>query len=326
MSRKLSLEMLSANLPQDIDLFVCSASFEERCLSAANNVVDIPKNVVILRNDAYISTAEKHYEDLKLLFGRRSHDALVSSMSPTVTADALKSKVLSMFHPGGTMLVDITTFTHEHLLILMALLRTTPVESGKVIFLYTGAEEYSTNTDEQHVWLSYGVRTVRSILGYPGNMVPSKKLHLIVLVGFESERARSVIEMLEPARLSLGIGDEAQSVSSSHYERNRCFHSRLKDFIATQKSLQSVVDEFSFSCVDPIKACTTLLEQSAKYEGYNVAVTPMNTKLSTVGLGLAAFQMPGLQLVYSCPEVYNTLGYSSPSSNVRLFQVNLHSP
>ena len=222
-SSKISLEELRAKFPGDIDLFVCSASFEERCLSVARSVAAKTKDVVIVRNDSYVSTEERNYKALQSLFGGEGYDAAVSSLSPTATADALKSEVVSRIPPNGTVLVDITTFTHEHLLILMALIRRAPVGLGKVIFAYTGAEEYSTNTDEKDVWLSHGVTSVRSILGYPGNMVPSRKLHLIVLVGFESERARSVIEILEPARLSLGVGDEAQSVSVSHYRRNRRF-------------------------------------------------------------------------------------------------------
>ena len=322
-SSKISLEELRAKFPGDIDLFVCSASFEERCLSVARSVAAKTKDVVIVRNDSYVSTEERNYKALQSLFGGEGHDAAVSSLSPTATADALKSEVVSRIPPNGTVLVDITTFTHEHLLILMALIRMAPVGLGKVIFAYTGAEEYSTNTDEKDVWLSHGVTSVRSILGYPGNMVPSRKLHLIVLVGFESERARSVIEILEPARLSLGVGDEAQSVSVSHYRRNRRFYSRIKDFIATQESVQAEVDTFSFSCVDPIKARATLLEHSSKYEGYNVVITPMNTKISTVGLGLAAFQKPDLQLICSCPQFYNQMGYSSPSEEVRFFPVDL---
>jgi hypothetical protein len=218
----------------------------------------------------------------------------------------------------GTVLLDITTFTHEHLLILMALIRSHGL-SCKIQIGYIGAAEYSTNTDEESVWLSRGVQQVRSILGYPGGMAPSKRLHLIILVGFEVERARALIEIMEPSRLSLGIGAAEKSISARHYIRNERFSNRLKEFLGTQAQIQTEVDTFTFSCVDADEVRGAILMQAAKYTEFNTVICPMNTKISTIGVGLAALQDPRLQVVYAVVAEYNEAGYSTPGEEVRIF-------
>lgn len=320
MSTKVALEALNRHLPSRLDIFVCSASFESRCVSIATQLANRAEKGVIIRTGEYISSSDKNFRTLKDLFVNDLVEALVSSSSATVTADALAAAVVAPMKAlhSGNVFIDITTFTHEQLLILLALIKREALRCT-VYCGYTGAAEYSINTDEADVWLSRGVRQLRSVLGYPGAMAPSKKLHLLVLVGFESERAQALIEKMEPSRLSLGIGNEAQSVSSDHYVRNERFFNRLRSFLATQTRVQAEVDIFSFSCIDPYEACAAVLDQAKKYPAFNTVICPMNTKISTVGSGLAALLAPELQLVYASAEDYNETGYSSASEEVRVF-------
>lgn len=168
------------------------------------------------------------------------------------------------------------------------------------------------------------MRQVRSILGYPGSLAPSKRLHLIVLMGFESERARLLIEIMEPSRLSLGIGAAAHSVSQKHFARNERFFDRLRGFLDTQTQIQAEIETFVFSCIDPIEARDAVLRQAAKYPEFNTVICPMNTKISTIGAGLAGLGDQRLQLIYASPEEYNEEGYSTPSSDARIFSVSLN--
>ena len=320
MSTKVPIPTIGATLVDEIDLFICTASFESRCLSIAIRVATRTKQAVIVRNSEFVASTESHYKKLQILFLNHAQEALVSSMSPTLTADVFSNAVISRMKEIGTgnVLLDITTFTHEHLLILLALIRSHDLPC-KIQLGYTGAAEYSTNTDEESVWLSRGVGPVRSVLGYPGSMAPSKRLHLIILVGFEVERARALIEIMEPSKLSLGIGAIEKSISPHHYTRNERFHNRLQEFLSRQTQVQTEVDSFTFSCVDPNEARDAILQQAAKYPMFNVVICPMNTKISTVGAGLAALEDPGLQVVYAVVAEYNEAGYSTPGEVVRIF-------
>lgn len=322
MSTKMTLEALGAKTQPAIDLFVCTASFEERCLGIARNVAARTKQAVIIRNKEFTEAVEVHYRTLRTLFEGRMSDALASTESPTSTADALSQEVIARALESRceNIFIDVTTFTHEQVLILMALIKRNQLP-GNFTFGYTGAAEYSTNTDEEHVWLSHGVRQVRSILGYPGSLAPSKRLHLIVLLGFESDRARLLIEIMEPTKISLGIGDPDKSVSVQHFSRNERFLGNLKEFLETQISIQAEISRFSFSCIDPYEARDAVLEEAARFQEFNTVLCPMNTKISTVGVGLAALQDPRLQIVYASPEEYNVTGYSSPGESVTTFPV-----
>jgi len=323
-SFKVALNDLDKHVDGHIDLFVSTASFEDRCLSLATKLAARIGTAVIVRASEYENGASVNRKRLEELFAGRLEQAVVSAKSPLTTATVLAQEVVSRMDAtnGGSVFVDITTFTHEHVLILLALIKgrrpNCRIQCG-----YTGAAEYSTNTDEEGVWLSRGVRQVRSILGYPGGLLPSRRLHLVVLVGFESDRASTLIEIMEPSRLSLGVGHMEQSISPHHYARNERFAKQLGAFLDAQTRIQADVERFTFSCVDPLDAQEAVRNQAKKFSEFNTVVCPMNTKISTIGVGLAALSDTTLQVVYAAPEEYNELGYSAPGEYATLFRLDV---
>lgn len=318
---KLAIGELSSQVNDPIDLFVTTASFEERCLTVARALAPRVLSACIIRNREVEAGSAEHTKTLKILLARANPVEVSTSLSSaTVTADALLSEIIPRVHLAKRLVVvDTTTFTHEQLLILLALLNSSHI-NAKVVLAYNGAKEYSHNTSEDDVWLSRGMKNVRSVLGYPGSFVPTKRLHLMILVGFENERAMSLIDYMEPAHLSLGLGAEAHSVSPIHFARNQWFHERLRAFVDRQARLQVSVDTFEFSCVDPVAASTAVISHASHFERYNSVICPMNTKLSTVGVAIAALSHPELSVVYSEPEEYNQEGYSTPSDSVTLVE------
>jgi hypothetical protein len=234
---------------------------------------------------------------------------------PLKTADSLQQAVGgSVRELPQTYLVDITTFTHEALLILLKLLqlKVKPVDS--VTFVYTAALEYSVGDKQDNKWLSKGIGEIRSVLGYPGKMVPTQKLHLVILAGFESERAERFIEEYEPNVVSLGLGDPDSSTNPAHSPVNRAMHRRVaaqhKDGVT-----------FMFSCSDPMETRTAIQDRIRQVPDHNVLIAPMNTKLSTVGAALVAFEDDSVQLCYATAHQYNESNYSKPDTNCYLFTV-----
>lgn len=82
-----------------------------------------------------------------------------------------------------------------------------------------------------------------------------------------------------------------------------------------------MLDEFEFSCIDPIQARDAILEQVQRVDGYNTVICPLNTKIATIGAALAAFKRGDAQLCYVEPAVYNTVNYSSAGRTVTLFDI-----
>ena len=240
--------------------------------------------------------------------------AELSKQSPIKTADGIANALSSADLRGKAIcLVDITTMTHETLLILFRLLKDLLSKSVDLKFVYTAAKEYDPGTPYEDKWLSQGLGEVRSVLGYPGEMRPSRKNHLIVLVGFEEERAGKLIEAYEPSALSLGIGDIAP-VNKDHLGINRSYFDRL---LSSNPSSST----FSFSPTNPLEVKNIVLEEVKSFERHNVVVAPMNTKISTLGVALAAIENPEVQICYGRATAYNVDNYSTPASYCYLFSL-----
>lgn len=320
MNQKMGLDEVGKKLGA-IALFIGTASFESRCLAILEKLQQTTANFLFFKNKGAGVIAEENLQKMIVIGGTNVASIELDLDRPTVTADALQKTLINIHNAGsGDIFIDITTFTHEQLLIFIKVLSEAKLDR-RFIFGYTGAEQYSTNTKPQDVWLSRGVSQIRSVLGFPGEFLPSKRLHLIVLVGFEHERAKAVIEKFEPSILTLGIAQINQSVSNAHYENNERFFEEVKRFVDVRTSIYSAIETFHFSAIDPSSTRDAILAQVNKLPSYNVVVCPMNTKISTFGVGLAALSNPQMQVCYSRANIYNEKGYSTPSNQVTLFDI-----
>lgn len=322
MSQKVTIADLEAKVGASVALFIGMGSFEVRCLTILGALAKNTGNFLFFKNRQAGDLASENLQKMKVIAGEKAISIDLDLDKPTLSADAFQTSLTHIKNaPDGPIFVDITTFTHEQLLIFLRVLSEAKIDR-KVIFGYTGSEQYSINTDPEDVWLSKGVSQVRSILGFPGEFLPSKKLHLIVLVGFEYERAKAVIEQFEPAFLTLGIAKNTQSVSAAHHATNQKFFDEVKRFVDVRTSIYPSIYTFRFSGVDPILTRDAVLTQVVKLSSCNTVVYPMNTKISTLGVGLAAIQNRGIQICYSRAITYNENGYSTPSQQVTVFEMN----
>lgn len=317
---KLAIESLQGALDEPIALFVATASFEDRCRTILEGLSGAYERALLFRN---VQAGERAAENLQLMmeFAEGKSHSLALDLDDPMTAARSFRAVLEEAEKGaqGSIFIDVTTFTHEQLLILFRVLESAK-PARNVIFGYTGADKYSTNTKPEDAWLSRGVSQVRSVLGFPGALLPSKRLHLIVLVGFEHERAKAVIEEFEPSALSLGLGEQSESVSDGHFANNQRFFEDVHKFVERRASLGVAVNTFSFSCVDPLATKGAVLKEAKRFPEFNTVVCPMNTKLSTLGVALAARDDQRLQVSYARAIEYNEAGYSSASDQVRIFK------
>jgi len=316
---KVAIKGLQSSLAEPIALFVGTASFEDRCRTIYEGLAKRPPKSLIFKNAQAGPNAERNLQLMMSAGGESAERRDVDLDDPVATARSLAAVAVSANDaPAGCIFVDITTFTHEQLLILYRVLEQARPDRG-IVFGYTGADQYSVNTEAAGAWLSRGVSQVRSVLGFPGSLRPSRRLHLVLLVGFEHERARAVIEAFEPSVLTLGVGMQSQSVSERHFQTNRRFFEDVQKFVEVRTTLGSAVNTFVFSCVDPDAARHSILAEVSRFRDHNTVICPMNTKLSTLGAALAATTEPEVQLCYSRAIEYNEAGYSTPSDQATLF-------
>ena len=143
------------------------------------------------------------------------------------------------------LLLILLLFTHEALLILFKVIDSLVYPNGhSIVYLYNPAHKYSYDSSE--VWLSKGLKDMRTVIGYPGRFKPYNRLHLSILVGYENERAKLTLESIEPNIISLGKAAKLESVNPDMAENNLQAYEDIK-------SMYKDVTEFEFSCLEPTK-------------------------------------------------------------------------
>lgn len=145
-------------------------------------------------------------------------------------------------------------------------------------------------------------------------MRPQQATHLLVLVGYEYERASSLIETFEPSVISLGYG---RSDDSRHIDASRRFDELLLECMSKYPKVR----QFAFPCNDPWECKRAILEEVGAEQGYNAVIAPLNTKISAVGCALATMEDEDIQLCYAQPLRYNYEAYSLPGDSCYSFRI-----
>lgn len=307
-AEKIDLDNLQLSLTKR-DVFICSSSFEERCYKIPEALRNYTfKNVFICRNSDQLELVDKYAIKIKNFFRNNSCLIDIASDNPIKTADEI-IKAFNTIESKYQLnyLIDITTFTHEALLILLVFLRRNLKSVDTVNFVYLPAKEYSKGDANEEKWLSRGISSIRSVLGYPGTIVPSNKTHLIILMGFEPHRAAELIEVFEPDVISIGSPTEADSVNTDHYQILIRKHIEFNNKI---KNIYNNITSFNFSCIEVDLTVNNLNQQVNLYNSYNTIIAPLNNKVSTLGVAMYAFKNPDVQICYTAAETYNTLNYA----------------
>ena len=316
-------KILLHNINQEVigpyDLFICSSSFEDRCKSIASHIdVSRINRACIVSHMNLLEYIGKNKDDLEQLFREKGHSVEVSTLDPLMTADNLQSALVDAINKGSTdrILLDVTTFTHESLLILLRLLQL-HCPTSSITVGYTSAAEYSIGDDVKHKWLSRGIEGIRSVLGYPGKIIPSRKTHLIIIVGYEHERAAGLIEALEPHSIALGYGRSGTATTEKDKDANERYMELVKQMAASY----SKVFTFEIPCDDPYGTSKEISQQISLAESMNILIAPMNNKLSTIGVAHAVLDNEDVQLCYAQALRYNYINYSRPSDQCYVFEI-----
>ena len=304
----------------DLDALICSASFEDRCLTVPNKfsyLASSVRSVIVAWNVNYLSAVGENRQRLLDMFPH-SVNCELDADDPLVTADRFMQCLRDVFGDGNTpkrIGIDITAFTKESLLILLRCLLKVMKREDSVIGLYNRASSYE-GVEKKDRWLSRGVREIRSVLGYPGNFRPTRRTHLVLLAGFEDDRALRLTAELEPSVLSLGTPDPKKGHAHEH---NTTMQSRKARWLS---HLGSEVREFYFDGYSLDKCVESIRLAVGQESSMNTILAPMNTKISTVATGIFALGNPDVQITYAQADVYNYDRYSSPADEVYVFDLS----
>lgn len=286
--------------------FLGRSSFEGRCVSAYNELSScsfVYKHFFRSKDEAKLATDIRN--DLRL---DESQTSEIDISNPLQTHRAIAHQISEVGElPEETsLIIDITTFRREELLILLKEMGRLPSALlDEASFVYSVAAEMGD-------WLSNSVRQIRPVIGYPGDMLSRQSTHLVILAGIEHHRAVAAIEAYEPSNISLGMVPLDESVSQEIHERNL----QLRDYIV--RHFDNVTTEFDFSAKSPQAVISTLRSIVGSRPDQNTIIAPLNTKLSTLACGVYGLENPAVQLCYAEVEVYNAGEYSTAGEEVLL--------
>lgn len=318
------IDEFNAKVNISFDIFICSSSFEDRCFSIAKKVSEnkLAKKTFIFENMDSVEYVDKNCIELQNLFPGSNEKIEIYSSDPIKSADNISEKLNCIYNEesDSAVLIDITTFMHETLLMLLAVIRR-DYPKLKIYCCYINASEYAYDEpDSQKKWLSRGIKgDVRTILGYAGNAVPSKKTHLIVIVGYEYERTVKIIESMEADTISLGYGKSSDATTVKNKGANEQFTRLVQKMTVFYEDIPA----FTVPTNNPYKLRKILLDEIEKIgNNYNIVVVPMNNKISTIGVALACLKNPDIQLCYAPARVYNYQFYSKVGQDCYFFSLD----
>ena len=289
---------------------VSCLSFEERSLSVAQAIAspNLRRWLVIINEDIEtdITVIRQRAETIAASAGVKIEYLQASKKNPLLLADAfLNFSKEPTQEKNVDWIADITTMTHEMLLILIAAADEIVTSWKNMQLVYNVAGAYSGDDVPSKKWISRGIHEVRSVIGYPGAWSPGEQTVLVALPGFDSERMRQMVEEIEPDKLVVGIACPIGDRHTWSEQKNRGI---AEDLLKTRNGTT-----FDYPALDPMGAVDAIIDVLHDANG-NVLIAPLNSKISTAALGILVRLKPEWQICYAPAFVYN-LKYATPSDS-----------
>ncbi|CAP55031.1 hypothetical protein [Gluconacetobacter diazotrophicus] len=284
-------------------------SFEERSLAVAKSLINIglTRWLCIINEDIETDISSIHREALRIAerAGVTIEFLKASKRNPLLLADAMIQLAgNAQLTESEQWVADITTMTHEMLLIILAAADEIVTQWKDLSLVYNVAAQYSGDDEPGKKWISQGIHDVRTVIGYPGNWSPGKHTVLVALPGFDSERMQRMVEEIEPEQLIVGIACPVGDHHAWSATKNR--------EIARQLLMTRKGSTFDYPALEPFGMIDALIRVLRDIK-CNVLLAPLNSKISTAALGVLARNRPEWQICYAPAFIYN-LNYATPSN------------
>jgi len=292
-----SLTRLNEHGPDD--LFICCASFEERCLSSAATMgADfLTKYAVIfaVESDIFEKQVERNMFRLQTELRKKSTEGIFviscQRNNPlegiAQIEDVLRQCRLSTGGPFIT--VDISGFTKIYLMELFHYL-VTEKEYGIPRLLHT-TQKYLPSK------LTRGIEQITTIPHYFGSPSMEKDTLLVLLLGFEPERSLAVWKQYNPARTIALITNPPRTGNPDYLKYARQNNADLLSMASVE-----VRDMRADNPYDVSSVLETIYEETKG--SFNMVIGPFGTKPQTVGIFLFCRDHPRVQVIYSFPSTY----------------------
>ena len=293
-----SLPRLNEQGPDD--LFICCASFEERCLSSAGTMgVDfLTKYAVIfmVEDPQFKQEIEHNMYRLQTELRKKTTEGVFVVTCQRANpvegvnqlGNILKQCKLSI-DAGPFITIDISGFTKLYLLELLNYL-VDEEKLGMPRILHTTQKYLPTR-------LTRGIEQITTIPKFYGSPSLEKETAMVLFLGFEPDRALSVWKQYNPAKTIALIANPPRTGNPDYVKYARENNADLLS--QPSVTVRDVPADNPQSVKDVLKSIYGELEES-----YNMVIGPFGTKSQVVGVFLFCAEHRKVQVIYSFPATY----------------------
>jgi hypothetical protein len=196
--------------------------------------------------------------------------------------------------------LDFTTFPRGELLTVLYYLRHLS-SMGSMRLLYVSPEGYGD-------WLSEGYTQTIVPPFFEGPSSLDKKMALLLLTGFEKERAIQLIDDIQPATVI--IGKPKPGTSDKFMDTS----DRIVNQLVSTRKVESKIYEVPAN--DPFRCQLCIESIINEHTNYDFLVAIMGSKLEVLGTYLAYEKSKNFRVIYGLPLIYNVGDYSKGCNNV----------
>lgn len=262
-------------------VFITCASFEERCLGVLRGFDENYSfdNAYVFKYEHPDERREIHLAEMERILKPKGHLEQIVTLEddplPALGELAKKLKKLNLSSDNSIVTLDITTFTKRHLLLLFETIDSLGLWDILRIY-YTPPKDYVVSL---YLPMSIGIRKIALIPGFVGHTALSRPTLLVILLGYEGDRAKTIYENLDPNEALLVVPDPPY-----HEE----WRGRTEEM---NKHLLKIIGEDKVKGAhsqDPVKMALELEEIFKEYplDDWRCSIAPLGTKPQVLGLYL----------------------------------------
>lgn len=260
-----------ANLTLLSDVIVTVASWEERFILGLEELIKNTqaKSVLMFSYTEYDHWSKDNVESATELCKVNNVTLVPHKLNfatPLETWKAVIPAVEELIKKETTVTLDISTMPREVIWIICDLLNTKAV---KAQYAYHRPKEYAED------WLSRDPGTPRFVYKLSGVSKLGLPTTLVILTGFDVERAKQLVRFYEPENLIIGlqVGDQYENS-----KRNRDKH--ISGFTRNKEIKWFDVDGFSLEkSIDALEICVGEIVNKS-----NVILTSLGPKISSLAI------------------------------------------
>jgi len=282
------------------DLFICCASFEERCLSSALKMGSEFRTrfaiIFVIEESFYSKEVSFNLARLQTeLRKNTSEGVFIISCRRENPVDALAQlkniwpKCEPKNHDEPYITIDISSFTKLYLLELLHYL-VIELNLGIPRLLHTTQNYLPTR-------LTHGVEQISTVPNFFGSTPMDKQTMLVLFLGFESERTLAVWKQYNPSRTIALITNPPRLGNLDYLRYAQKNNANL--LAQSNVEVRDVPADNPYGVKEVLEDIYNEVKRS-----YNMVIGPFGTKPQVVGVFLFCLEHPKVQVAYSFPANY----------------------